>query len=97
MILFDEPTSALDPELVGEVLSVIKDIAQEGITMVIVTHEMNFAREVSDHVIFMDDGVIVEEGAPFEFFTNPKEERTRKFLKRISRETEVNWLREKAN
>lgn len=97
VILFDEPTSALDPELVGEVLSVIKDIAQEGITMVIVTHEMNFAREVSDHVIFMDDGVIVEEGAPFEFFTNPKEERTRKFLKRISRETEVNWLREKAN
>ncbi|QGQ45984.1 amino acid ABC transporter ATP-binding protein [Metabacillus sediminilitoris] len=97
VILFDEPTSALDPELVGEVLSVIKDIAQEGITMVIVTHEMNFAREVSDHVIFMDNGVIVEEGTPFEFFTNPKEERTRKFLKRISRETEVNWLREKAN
>jgi L-cystine transport system ATP-binding protein len=97
VILFDEPTSALDPELVGEVLSVIKDIANEGITMLIVTHEMNFAREVSDHVLFMDDGVIVEEGTSFEIFTNPKEERTRKFLKRISRDSDVNWLQEKAN
>ncbi|PKG23305.1 amino acid ABC transporter ATP-binding protein [Niallia nealsonii] len=91
VILFDEPTSALDPELVGEVLSVIKNIAREGITMIIVTHEMNFAREVSDYVLFMDGGVIVEEGTPMEIFTKPKEMRTQKFLKRISREEEVNW------
>ncbi|MGZ0084819.1 amino acid ABC transporter ATP-binding protein [Caldibacillus thermoamylovorans] len=84
VILFDEPTSALDPELVGEVLAVIKDIAKEGITMLIVTHEMQFAREVSDQVLFMDGGVIVEKGMPMEIFTNPREERTRKFLKRIS-------------
>jgi L-cystine transport system ATP-binding protein len=84
VILFDEPTSALDPELVGDVLGVIKSIAKEGITMVIVTHEMSFAREVSDHVLFMDEGVIVEEGSPLEIFNEPKEERTRRFLQRIS-------------
>ncbi|MDG4658445.1 amino acid ABC transporter ATP-binding protein [Ectobacillus antri] len=84
VILFDEPTSALDPELVGEVLEVIRNIAREGITMVIVTHEMGFAREVSNHVIFMDEGVIVEEGNPTEIFTNPREHRTKQFLKRIT-------------
>lgn len=83
MILFDEPTSALDPELVGEVLDVIKKVAQSGITLLIVTHEMAFAKEVADKVIFMDDGYIVEEGTPQEIFENPKEERTRKFLNRI--------------
>jgi L-cystine transport system ATP-binding protein len=87
VILFDEPTSALDPELVGDVLSVIKAIAQEGITMVVVTHEMTFAREVSDRVLFMDEGVIVEEGTPWEIFHAPREERTRRFLQRISGET----------
>lgn len=86
IILFDEPTSALDPELVGDVLSVIKNIAQEGITMVVVTHEMSFAREVSDRVLFMDHGVIVEEGKPLEIFNTPKEERTRRFLQRLSLE-----------
>lgn len=87
VILFDEPTSALDPELVGDVLSVIKDIAREGITMVVVTHEMSFAREVADRVLFMDEGVIVEEGTPLEIFNAPKEERTRRFLQRISGES----------
>jgi L-cystine transport system ATP-binding protein len=82
VILFDEPTSSLDPELVGEVLSVMKDIAAEGMTMIVVTHEMGFARDVSDHVVFMDKGVIVEEGAPADIFNNPKEERTIKFLSR---------------
>ncbi len=86
VILFDEPTSALDPELVGEVLAVIKRIAKEGITMIIVTHEMNFARDVSDHVLFMDDGVIVEEGKPADVFTHPKQERTKRFLRRLSGE-----------
>ncbi|MBP2001552.1 L-cystine transport system ATP-binding protein [Paenibacillus shirakamiensis] len=86
VILFDEPTSALDPELVGEVLSVIRKIAKEGITMIVVTHEMNFAMDVSNHVIFMDGGVIVEEGTPTEIFRTPKEERTRQFLKRITPE-----------
>lgn len=82
-LLFDEPTSALDPELVGEVLSVMKDLAKEGMTMVVVTHEMAFARDVSDRVIFMDDGYVVEEGAPQEVMENPKEERTKAFLSRF--------------
>ena len=82
-ILFDEPTSALDPELVGEVLSVMKSLADEGMTMIVVTHEIGFAREVADHVIFMDGGVIVEEGKPDDVLVNPKEERTRAFLKRV--------------
>lgn len=83
VILFDEPTSALDPEWVGETLDVIKKVAQKGITMIIVTHEMSFAEEVSDKVVFMDGGSVVEEGTPKEIFTNPKEERTKKFLARI--------------
>jgi len=86
VILFDEPTSALDPELVGEVLEVIRKIAKEGITMIVVTHEMGFARDVSNHVVFMDGGVIVEEGTPQEIFSSPKEERTKQFLKRITPE-----------
>ena len=83
MLLFDEPTSALDPELVGDVLSVMKEVALEGMTMAVVTHEMQFARSVSNHVVFMDKGYIVEEGSPEEIFTRPKEERTRTFLKRL--------------
>ncbi|SJZ49170.1 putative lysine transport system ATP-binding protein [Pilibacter termitis] len=83
VILFDEPTSALDPEMVGEVLATIKALAESGLTMVIVTHEMEFAREVSDRVIFMDKGVIAEEGSPEQIFGNPKEERTREFLARF--------------
>ena len=83
VILFDEPTSALDPELVGEVLKVIKDIAKEGITMIIVTHEMSFASDAANRVIFMAGGVVVEEGKPDEIFSNPKEERTKQFLERI--------------
>lgn len=83
VILFDEPTSALDPELVGEVLSVMKDVAKEGITMIVVTHEMSFASDIASKVIFMDGGVVVEEGSPKEIFSRPKEERTRQFLKRI--------------
>ncbi|MEJ8545093.1 amino acid ABC transporter ATP-binding protein [Brevibacillus borstelensis] len=86
VILLDEPTSALDPELVGEVLSVIKKIAREGVTMIVVTHEMGFAREVANHIVFMDGGVIVEEGPPDEIFTNPQEERTKQFVKRITPE-----------
>lgn len=82
-ILFDEPTSALDPELVGEVLAVMKSLADEGMTMVVVTHEIGFARKVADHVVFMDGGVIVEQGHPSEVLVNPKEERTRAFLKRV--------------
>lgn len=97
VILFDEPTSALDPELVGEVLSVIKAIAQEGITMVVVTHEMSFAKEVSDRVLFMDGGVIVEEGTPLEIFHAPKEERTRRFLQRISSDSFFPLLKERVN
>lgn len=88
VILFDEPTSALDPELVGEVLDVIRKISREGITMIIVTHEMNFAREVSKRVIFMDGGVVVEEGNPRDIFSTPKEERTKQFLKRMTPELE---------
>lgn len=84
VILFDEPTSALDPELVGEVLSVIRKIAKEGITMIVVTHEMDFARDVANHVVFMDGGVVVEEGTPEDIFQRPKEERTRQFLSRIT-------------
>ena len=80
-LLFDEPTSALDPEMVGEVLKVMKDLAKEGMTMIVVTHEMGFAREVCDRVIFMADGEIVEQGKPEEVFLNPKNERTQNFLK----------------
>ncbi|WP_315067892.1 amino acid ABC transporter ATP-binding protein [uncultured Clostridium sp.] len=90
VILFDEPTSALDPELVGEVLSVMKDIAKEGITMIVVTHEMSFASDIANRVIFMDGGVIVEEGSPKEIFLKPKEERTKQFLKRILPEWNYN-------
>ena len=85
-LLFDEPTSALDPEMVGEVLAVMRALAKSGLTMLIVTHEMAFARDVADRVVFMDDGVIVEQGPPAEIFTNPKHERTRAFLKRTLRE-----------
>ena len=83
VILFDEPTSALDPELVGEVLQVMKTLAEEGTTMIVVTHEMKFAQEVATHVVFMSDGVIVEEGSAHEIFTAPREERTRRFLRRV--------------
>ncbi len=84
VILFDEPTSALDPELVGDVLQVMKELAQEdGTTMIVVTHEMKFAKDVATHVVFMADGVVVEEGTSEDIFTRPKEERTKKFLKRI--------------
>jgi len=83
VILFDEPTSALDPELVGEVLAVMQDLAKEGMTMVVVTHEMGFAREVADRVIYMDDGQIVEEGCPTKIFDEPRMERTREFLSQI--------------
>ncbi len=83
ILLFDEPTSALDPELVGDVLAVMKNLADEGMTMVVVTHEMGFAREVSDRVIFMDGGVVVEEGEPHAIFDAPKEERTREFLNKV--------------
>ncbi|MCY9138609.1 amino acid ABC transporter ATP-binding protein [Peribacillus frigoritolerans] len=80
ILLFDEPTSALDPELVGEVLATMKELALEGMTMVVVTHEMSFAREVGDWIVFMHNGRVVESGPPKEFFTNPKEERTKEFL-----------------
>ncbi|HHT62362.1 MAG: amino acid ABC transporter ATP-binding protein [Bacillota bacterium] len=83
VMLFDEPTSALDPEMVGEVLAVMKDLAEEGMTMVVVTHEMGFAREVGDRVIFMDEGMIVEEGSPQEMFLSPQNERTKSFLSKI--------------
>ena len=83
VILFDEPTSALDPELVGEVLKVMRDLANDGTTMIVVTHEMKFARDVASHVIFMDGGVIVEEGTSEEIFEHPQEERTKKFLHRV--------------
>ena len=83
VILFDEPTSALDPEMVGEVLDVMKELAKTGLTMIVVTHEMAFARDVSDRVIFMDGGYIVEDGAPSEIFTNPKAQRTKEFLSRV--------------
>ena len=83
VMLFDEPTSALDPEMVGEVLDVMRELAAEGMTMCVVTHEMGFAREVADRVIFMADGAIVEEGTPSEIFDNPKEERTKSFLEKV--------------
>ncbi len=83
IMLFDEPTSALDPEMVGEVLEVMKQLAKEGMTMVVVTHEMGFAREVGDRVIFMDGGYIVEENVPDELFTNPQQERTKSFLSKV--------------
>ncbi|MCB7071143.1 amino acid ABC transporter ATP-binding protein [Caldibacillus sp. 210928-DFI.2.22] len=82
VMLFDEPTSALDPEMVGEVLKVMKELAESGLTMLVVTHEMEFAREVSDRVVFMDKGVIAEEGTPEQIFNHPTQERTREFLKR---------------
>ncbi len=83
VVLFDEPTSALDPEMVGEVLSVMRELAKSGLTMLVVTHEMGFAREVSSRVVFMDDGVICEEGTPEEIFLNPKKERTKEFLSSV--------------
>ena len=83
VMLFDEPTSALDPEMVGEVLSVMKDLAKEGMTMVVVTHEMGFAREVGDRILFMDNGNIVEQGTPEEIFSNPKNPRTIDFLSKV--------------
>ena len=83
VMLFDEPTSALDPEMVGEVLDLIKEIARDGMTMVVVTHEMGFAKEVATRVIFMDDGVIKEENSPKEFFENPKDERLKDFLSKV--------------
>ena len=85
VMLFDEPTSALDPELVGEVLTIMKNLAKSGLTMIVVTHEMQFASEVADRVVFMDGGVIVEEGTPADIFNHPKEERTKSFLGRIIR------------
>jgi polar amino acid transport system ATP-binding protein len=81
ILLFDEPTSALDPELVGEVLATMKELAEEGMTMVVVTHEMGFAREVGDWIVFMHDGRIIESGTPENFFNNPKQERTKEFIK----------------
>jgi polar amino acid transport system ATP-binding protein len=89
LLLFDEPTSALDPELVGEVLGVMRNLAYEGTTMIVVTHEMAFAREVADRVIFMDQGVVVEAGPPNEVLLNPKEERTKSFLRRVKHEAEA--------
>ena len=83
VMLFDEPTSALDPEMVGEVLDVMKELAEEGMTMVVVTHEMGFAREVADRILFIDQGVILEEGAPAEFFGNPQMPRTKEFLSKV--------------
>ena len=83
MMLFDEPTSALDPEMVGEVLQVMKDLAMEGMTMVVVTHEMGFANEVGDRIIFMDDGQVMEQGTPDEIFNHPKSERTKDFLSKV--------------
>jgi polar amino acid transport system ATP-binding protein len=83
-MLFDEPTSALDPELIGEVLQVMQELAEEGMTMIVVTHEMGFARSVCDEVIFMEKGVIVEQGPPEQVFLNPQQPRTRQFLSKIS-------------
>ena len=89
VLLFDEPTSALDPELIGEVLSVMKDLAEKGATMIVITHEMQFAREVANHVIFMEGGVVVEEGSPEEIFTAAKQDRTREFLRQIDPKTKI--------
>ena len=85
ILCFDEPTSALDPELTGEVLKVIRGLAQQNTTMIIVTHEMSFARDVADQVIFMDDGIIVEQGEPWQVIDNPMKERTRQFLRNYER------------
>ena len=82
-MLFDEATSALDPEMVGEVLTVMKDLAKEGMTMIVVTHEMGFAKEVADRVLFMEEGIIYEDGTPEEIFDNPKEKRTQEFLSKV--------------
>ena len=90
VVLLDEPTSALDPELVGEVLAVLKELAKEGTTMIIVTHEMSFAEEVATQVVFMEGGVIVEQGSPKEIFNNPKEARTKQFLQRVCKRVEYN-------
>ncbi|MGT2666511.1 amino acid ABC transporter ATP-binding protein [Streptococcus rifensis] len=92
VILFDEPTSALDPELVGDVLQVMKTLAEEGITMIVVTHEMTFAKDVANHVVFFDGGNIVEEGHPSDFFTSPKEMRTRQFLARILPDFAIDYV-----
>ena len=89
LMLFDEPTSALDPELVGEVLRVMRQLAQDGMTMIVVTHEMGFARDVADRVVFMDGGVVVEQGPPSEVISNPQHERTRSFLRRMRQEEEA--------
>ena len=83
LMLFDEPTSALDPEVIGEVLTVMEELAHEGITMIVVTHEMGFAREAADRVVMMDDGAIIEEGPPEHFFLAPEQERTKQFLSKI--------------
>ena len=83
VMLFDEPTSALDPEMVGEVLDVMQQLAKDGMTMVVVTHEMGFAREVGDRILFLDEGLLVEEGTPDEVFNHPKEERTQSFLNKV--------------
>ena len=83
LMLFDEPTSALDPELVGEVLAVMRQLAEDGMTMVVVTHEMGFAREVGDSLVFMDDGVVVEQGTPRDVISNPQHERTKSFLGKV--------------
>jgi polar amino acid transport system ATP-binding protein len=83
VMLFDEPTSALDPEMVGEVLAVMQQLAEEGMTMVVVTHEMGFARQVADRVLFMDEGLLVEQGTPAELFDHPREERTQRFLSKV--------------
>ena len=85
VLLFDEPTSALDPEMVGEVLTVMKQLAQEGMTMLVVTHEMAFARDVSNHVVYMANGVICEQGSPSELFGNPQKQETRDFLSRFTK------------
>lgn len=85
IMLFDEPTSALDPEMVGEVLGTMQNLAAEGMTMIVVTHEMEFARDVSDRVLFMDGGIILEQGSPEDIFENPKEDRTKEFLKRFNK------------
>ncbi len=89
VILLDEPTSALDPELIGDVLAVMKQIAREGVTMIVVTHEMSFAREVANEVLFMADGVVVEKGTPTQIFDHPQEDRTRNFLRRILKQSTV--------
>ena len=91
LLLFDEPTSALDPEMVIDVLNVIKALAEEGMTMVIVTHEMSFAKEVSDKILFMDQGIILESGTPEEIFGNPKEERTKQFFKKDCFSLKIIW------